>query len=154
MKQIKVRVHDETLWNDFKEFVEDKHQRDYGVTGLELERALYLFLKHEKWGCYADSEKSNQGRDPQGNCTHKKLKPRQIKFLKSYDLAFKDADIIKDNTLIDFIKDELNVIDKRAVDGWITFLKVKHWIIKIPREHAWKNNFPHLTWETDILQEA
>ena len=153
MKQIKTRFRDDKLWDDFIEYVEDKHGTVYGVTSLEHERALYLFLKGENWKDYGDSDQPIHGRDAEGNCTHKKLKPRQIKFLKSFDVRFINFDIISDDELKDFIATELLIKDTRAINDWIKFLKSLKWIKEIPRKESWENTTP-LKWEQDLLGEV
>jgi hypothetical protein len=153
MKQIKLRIRDEKLWNDFKEYVHFKHGNGYGVTSLEHERALYLFLKHENWKDYGESNQPIPGRDAEGNSTHKKLKPRQIKFLKSFDVHFINYDTISDKELKDFIRTELSVKDNRPIKGWIEFLEALKWIKEIPRKKSWENTTP-LKWEEELLGGA
>lgn len=52
--QVEVRIPDPKVWNDFKEFVKDKHDTNYAVTGSELQKALKYHMAMEGWKNYPD----------------------------------------------------------------------------------------------------
>jgi hypothetical protein len=152
--QVRIRLNDQQLYNDFQAYLLEKYGTTRGVTSSELERALYLLLKNEKYGDYGDVKNTHHNRDPQGYYTHKKLKPRQIKFLKAFDERFINDDKISNSVLKEFIMSAVNVDDYRAIRNWIKFLKRNGWIQEIPRMSMWINTFPHLTWKEELLKES
>jgi hypothetical protein len=46
-KKISVRIPSDDIWNDFKQFVEQKHHKKHTVLGMEVEEALKRYLYEE-----------------------------------------------------------------------------------------------------------
>lgn len=46
-KQIIIRIKDTSLWDQYLEHVEKKHDKNFGFNGLEMENAISLYLKYD-----------------------------------------------------------------------------------------------------------
>ena len=46
-KKISVRIPSDDIWNDFKQFVEQKHHKKHTVLVMEVEEALKRYLYEE-----------------------------------------------------------------------------------------------------------
>jgi hypothetical protein len=142
---IHVWIPDGQTWIDFKAFVFDKKGKNHQATGRELERSLKLVMALEGWMDYA--EKINfieEIRNP-NSTDHNTHSNRESKLIDSFNKIYFPVHKISQEELSEFIKDTLNVIDKRTVDNWIGFMKKerviykatkrsKDWSIRISKE--------------------
>jgi hypothetical protein len=148
-KQIKITIHDEKLWHDFKEFVEEKHGTSYIFTSVELQNVLYKHLRDNNWKEYSTSEPDNQTMDRHDQYTHRNLTPKKLQFLRDFDVKFINDNTIKNTVLKGFIRSNLGISDYRSVNNWINFLKAFGWIKEISRMSAWENKTPP-DWEREL----
>lgn len=85
-KSIHVNIENEETWNEFKAFVENKHGKLHTVMGIELNRAIKMYL--------ADQAK------PQGSThTHKENEPKSNTNLEQKKLPIAKFETVKEEFL-------------------------------------------------------
>jgi len=153
LRVLKARLHNDKLVDDFKELVLSKYCSMRSYLSLEVAIALNNHLADEGVEGYGRIEDQDQNSDTRSQHTHKKsehkkIKPRQKRFLYVFAIKFfKHSYEVTDNQLSNFIMKELNITDPRSVDGWKTYLKSLKMIKKVPRQSKWSVDVPLWLYE-------
>lgn len=107
---------------------------------LEFEKAVFKHLADEGWKDYSSRLGIYDDASSLGVHTHKKISPKKGMFLKAFYKKFFYDSHITYPVLIDFIRTELEIKDKRAVRGWVSFMRA-FGLIKQVTPEKWEITF-------------
>lgn len=133
------RIPKET-WDKFKNAVKEKHGITSGVTSIDMAKALDFFVAH---GMPDDiNEPVTEIQDPpldsRKEIPHTHTKPEETsiyhgssinkseKLLLKYDETFVEHETILPNFLNNWVMKEMEVKDKRAIQGYVNYLEANN----------------------------
>lgn len=123
-----VRIKQEEVVEDFKNYIIERYGSLHSNMGPEVARGLIMVLEAENYGKYGNSKLDEVPEKISETHTHTKLTPTKERFLREFEKAFNDVDLIKPRVLEDFIIKVEGVTDDRPIDNRIRLLKSINWI--------------------------
>lgn len=133
-----IRPRDTELWKDFDKHLLERYGTKHTVMTAYIERGLYYVLGAEGVPGYETVSSDDKPSDPVDIHTHKKLKPKEVKFLNCFYKDFFMDSVVTNTRLSEYIRATAMVKDWRAVQNWRHLLENLGWIESPgPRSKKW-----------------